>query len=98
MNPRDSDTEKIILNHWQDINFPGSFRGVKTFQTLLKTELNINIPEKKLYKILKKNPLFLVHQIKRNFVKRRPYLTFSYGEYTPAIKSITVTINLCHHI
>ena len=29
--------EKEILSLWKDISFPGSFRGVKTFQALLKT-------------------------------------------------------------
>lgn len=42
-----------ILNLWHDKNWIGSFRGIKTFQSLLKTDKNIDISEKRLYNILK---------------------------------------------
>jgi len=76
--------EAKILSLWKDINFPGSFRGVKTFQALLKSDLNIDISEKKLYNILKKDQIFLIHQIKSSTFKRRSYITHHYGEIVQA--------------
>lgn len=79
-----SNEEEKILKLWSDINFPGSFRGVKTFQALLKSDLNIDVSEQQLYKILRKEPIYLVHLIKPYHVKRRPFVTHSYGEVVQA--------------
>jgi len=81
---RENINESEILSYWHDLKFPGSYTGVKTFQTLLKTDLNINISEKKLYDILKNDSIFLIHQIKRKHVNRRPYITHHYGEIVQA--------------
>ena len=73
-----SDSE--ILKLWHDPSFSGSFRGVRTFQRLLKTDLNINISEERLSNILKTDTLFLIHQRpKRNF-DRRKYNVHFYGQ------------------
>ena len=76
----DDVNEEQILNLWKDISFPGSFRGVKTFQALLKTDKNIDISEKQLYEILKKEPNFLIHQVKPFKPSYRSYVTHNYGE------------------
>ena len=34
-------SDKRLLQLWRDPNFSGSYRGIKTFQTLLKTDLNV---------------------------------------------------------
>ena len=69
-----------ILKLWRDPTFAGSYRGVRSFQTLLKTDLNINVSEKRLLDILKTDSLFLIHQTpKRNF-ERRKYNVNLYGE------------------
>ena len=73
-------SDEDILRLWHDPSFSGSFRGVRTFQLLLKTDLNISIPEKRLYDILKNDTLFLIHQRpKRNF-DRRKYDVNYYGQ------------------
>ena len=73
-------SDEEILRLWHDPSFDGSFRGIKTFQKLLKTDLNYSISEKRLFDILKTDQLFLIHQRpKRNF-DRRKYNVHSYGE------------------
>lgn len=69
-----------ILKLWRDVNFSGSYRGVQTFQVLLKTDLNIHISSKRLYNILKKDPIFLLHlKPQRNFPRRKFDLSY-YGQ------------------
>ncbi|MBM3939083.1 MAG: transposase family protein, partial [Sphingomonadales bacterium] len=77
-----SDNE--ILNLWRDIDFPASFRGVKTFQAVLKTDRNIDVPEKRLKEVLRQDPIFLIHQIKPQTFDRRKYVTHNYGELVQA--------------
>lgn len=76
--------EQRILSLWKDITFPGSFRGIKTFQALLKLDKNIDISEKDLLRILKKEPFYLIHQLKPTRFKTRPYITHNYGELIQA--------------
>lgn len=69
-----------ILKLWRDINFSGSYRGVKTFQILLKTDFNIDISEKRLINALKQDSVYLMHaKPKRNFERRKYDLNY-YGE------------------
>jgi len=64
--------EHEILKLWKDPNWFGSYRGIKTFQYLLKTDKNIDISEKKLYNILRNEHLYLIHvQQKKNFPRRK---------------------------
>jgi hypothetical protein len=73
-----------ILKLWTNPDFSGSFRGIRTFKVLLKTDLNIDVPEKRLYSILRKNPVYLIHQkVARNF-DRRHYDVRFYGELVQA--------------
>lgn len=73
-------TDEKLLKLWRDINFSGSYRGVKTFQILLKTDLNIDVSEKRLYNILKNDHIYLIHaKPKRNYLRRKFDLN-SYGE------------------
>lgn len=85
---KDSDQTEInedeILRLWKDISFPGSFRGLKTFQAVLKTDKNIDISEKKLLQIFRKEPLYLIHQIKPRKKETRPVITHNYGEIVQA--------------
>jgi len=62
-----------ILNLWRDPNFQASYTGIKTFQTLLKLNENIDISEKKLYEVLKGDPLFVMHMRGKKMVSRRYY-------------------------
>jgi hypothetical protein len=77
-------TDNKILQLWRDPTFAGSYRGIKTFQILLKTDLNIDISEKRLYKIIKKDPIFLIHQKRRRNFLRRSYDLRFYGELVQA--------------
>ena len=73
-------SDEDVIKLWHNPDFSGSFRGVRTFQTLLKTDLNIDIPESRLLKIFKNDSLFLMHQRpKRNFDRRRYDVNF-YGQ------------------
>jgi hypothetical protein len=76
--------EEKILGLWRNPNFSGSYRGIKTFQILLKTDLNIDISEKELYKIIRKDPIFLIHQKRRRNFPRRAYDLRFYGELVQA--------------
>ncbi len=73
-------SEEKILKLWRDVNFEGSFAGVKTFQVLLKLNKNIDVSENKLYEILQNDPLFVMHQRGKKKISRRFYNLDYYGE------------------
>lgn len=62
-----------ILKLWRDPNFQGSYTGIKTFQTLLKLNENIDISQKQLYEILKGDQLFVMHMRGKKTISRRHY-------------------------
>jgi hypothetical protein len=77
-------TDEQILNLWKNPDFDGSFRGIRTFQAFLKTDKNIDVPEKRLYNILKNDAIYLLHlQPKRKFMRRK-YDVRYYGELLQA--------------
>jgi len=51
---------------------------------LLKSEKGINISERRLFQILKKEPFYLIHQVKPVRTKTRPYITHQYGQIVQA--------------
>jgi hypothetical protein len=73
-------TDKRILQLWKDVSFNGSYRGVSTFKILLKTDLGVDVEEKRLYKILKQEPLYLMHLRPQRQTDRRHYDLRFYGE------------------
>ena len=73
-------SDEEILKLWHDPSFFGSFRGVRTFQKLLKTDLNIDVPESRLLKVFKTDPLFLIHQRPKRKFLRRKYAVNFYGQ------------------
>ncbi len=75
---------KRILEIWKDPTFSGSYSGIKTFQILLKTDLNIDISERRLYKILKSDPIYLIHLKPVRQFDRRHYDLRFYGELLQA--------------
>ena len=77
-------TDQKILELWRDPNFSGSYRGIKTFQLLLKTDLNIDISENRLYKVIKNDPIFIIHQRPHKKIDRRSYDINNYGELVQA--------------
>ena len=56
------------------------FEGIRTFQTLLKSDLDIDISQNRLYKLLKTDPIFLIHQKPQRTIDRRSYDIRNYGE------------------
>jgi len=73
-------SDEEIVNLWRDKNFEGSYSGIKTFQLLLKLNKNIDLSERKLYEILKEDPIFLMHIRNKKKVQRRFYDLDYYGE------------------
>ena len=77
-------SDEELLRLWRDPNFSGSYRGVKSFKILLKTDKNIDVSEARLYKIIKKDPIFLIHQKPIRDFDRRSYDIRFYGETVQA--------------
>lgn len=73
-------SDEEILKLWRDVDFEGSFSGVKTFQVLLKLNKNIDVSERRLYTILQNDPLFVMHQRGKKRISRRFYNLDYYGE------------------
>ena len=44
-------SDKTIIELWRLPQFSASYRGIKTFKRVLKTDLNIDISETRLYNI-----------------------------------------------
>ena len=77
-------SDRTILELWRSPQFSGSYRGILTFKKILKTDLDIDISEARLYDILKKDPVYLIHlKPARNF-KRRHLSVNNYGELVQA--------------
>jgi len=84
---RDSDiSDAKILELWKNPHFEGSFRGLNAFQTILKTNLNIFVPLKRLRDLFKNEKFYLIHQ-RRKTVKRRHYDLNFVGELLQACNS-----------
>ena len=76
-------SDKKLLELWSDPHYEASFRGISAFQTILKTNFNIDVSQRRLLKLFKSEPLYLIHQ-KRKLVKRRKYDVKFYGEIVQA--------------
>jgi hypothetical protein len=77
-------TDEKILELWRNPSFAGSYRGIRTFQILLKTDLNIDISQNRLYQILRKDSNFLIHTRPKRNIERRKYDLRFYGELVQA--------------
>lgn len=73
-----------ILALYRNPKFSGSFAGVKTFQDALWVEKNENIPQKRLYGILKNYPLYIQHMKTVTKFPQRHYQCTSYGQIVEA--------------
>ena len=73
-------TDEYLLELWRSPQFFGSYSGVKSFQASLKLEKNISVSQERLYKILKKDSLFIIHQKNPPNIKRRHLILNNYGE------------------
>lgn len=77
---KDAISDEKLIQLWRDPNFSGSYRGIKSFQILLKTDLNIDVSEDRLYKVLKKDQNYLIHQRRYKKIERRHYDVNFYGQ------------------
>jgi len=66
-----------ILKLYRDKYFSGSYRGIRTFQALLKTDRNIEIPLKRLYSVVRNDPIYLMHVNPTKIFQRRKYIVRS---------------------
>jgi hypothetical protein len=73
-------SDRKIIELWRDPTFSGSYRGIKTFQILLKTDLNIDVSQKRLYSVLKQDKNYIMHQKPMRNFERRHYDINFYGE------------------
>lgn len=73
-------SDEEIAKLWRDPSFPGSYRGARTFQVLLKTDLNIDISLSRIYKILNEDQIYLIHKPPKRIFLRRSYVVHNYGE------------------
>jgi hypothetical protein len=73
-----SDSE--ILSYWRNPEFSGSYRGAKTFQILLKTDLGEDVSINRIYKLMKTDKIFILHQKPIRNIERRPFDVKFYGQ------------------
>ena len=57
----DKISDKTINELWRSPQFSASYRGIKTFKRVLKTDLDIDISESRLFNVLKKDPVYIIH-------------------------------------
>ena len=68
-----------LLEKYRDITFGGAFSGARNFQVFLKTELNEDVPLKRIYEILKKQPFYIISQKAIRRFPRRKYSVAGFG-------------------
>ena len=73
-----SDSE--LLSYWRNPEFSGSYRGAKTFQILLKTDLGEDVSINRIYKLMKTDKIFILHQRPIRNIERRPFDVKFYGQ------------------
>jgi len=82
-------SDSKLLELWKDPHFEGSFRGLNAFQTILKTNLNIFVPIKRLRELFKNEKFYLIHQ-RRKTVTRRHYDLNFVGELLQELKQTLI--------
>jgi hypothetical protein len=80
----DTISDLKLLQLWRDPSFTGSYLGIKSFKILLKTDLGIDVSENRLFKVLKKDPIYLIHLKPERQFQRRHYDLRFYGELVQA--------------
>jgi len=73
-------SDLLLSKLWRDPTFAGSYRGARTFQVLLKTDLNIHVPLSQIYRVLSKDQIYLIHQKVHKNYPRRKYIVHNYGQ------------------
>jgi transposase InsO family protein len=76
----DNISDEEILRLWKSPNFEASFRGARKFTLLLKTNLNIHVPESRVLRVLSQDPIFITHQRKRVKIQHRHFYLSHVGQ------------------
>jgi len=69
-------SDERLLELWKDPHFEGSFRGLNAFQTILKTNLNIDVSQKRLREIFRNERFYLIHQRRKTILRRHYDLNY----------------------
>lgn len=69
----DQISDEEILRLWRDPAFEGSYLGVEKFKVFLKTNLDITVSDKRLYKVLNNDTIYLLHKRPNKKILRRSY-------------------------
>lgn len=77
-------TDSEIAEKYRDVNFYGSFSGARNFQTFLKTDLNEDVPLKRIYNVLKNLPFYIISQRPIRRFPRRKYSVAGFGSLMQA--------------
>jgi len=86
-------SDEEIINLWQDKQFGGSFSGIKNFKLFLKTDLNENISEKRLYTIFKNFPDYVSQLRPIRKYPTRSYVSDSFCELMEMDLGFMATFN-----
>jgi hypothetical protein len=73
-------SDEEILRLWKSPSFAGHFVGSKKMALLLKTDMNIDVPESRILKVLSKDPIFITHQRRREKIQHRKFFLSHVGE------------------
>jgi len=90
-------TDEEILKLYKDPTFAGSFSGVKNFRNFLYAEKKELVPEKRLYNILKQDPLYLMHMKPARKYPVRHYDVQSFGN-TVQMDLARIKLKLKHQL
>ncbi len=77
-------TDSEIKEKYTDPDFFGAFSGGRNFQSFLKTDLNEDVPLKRIYSILKTLPFYLISQRPVRRFPRRQYSVAGFGDLIQA--------------
>ena len=89
-------SDEELLKLWRNPDFEGSYRGIKVFQTILKTNLDISVSSKRLYKVIQHDSIYLLHKKPNRNILRRFYYVRYYGEVVQVMKAL-ITLASCRN-
>ena len=90
-------SDSDILRYYKDPFFAGSFSGVRVFQMFLKTDLNEQVSVKRIFKLLKQDSNYLLHQRRILNYPTRSYDIQSFAELLQGDLVFVQTRNLKQH-
>jgi len=77
-------SDEEILRLWKSPQFEGSFFGAKKFTLFLKTNLNLDVPESRVLRVISQDPIFITHQRRRQKINHRHFYLTHVGQVVQA--------------